>query len=316
MKRYGKIIKVIFAFIIILLLLYLGNNWLQVTHCQVNVKGLPQSFAGFRIVLLSDLHAKEFGRENKRLAAVIDREKPDLIIAAGDLINSTADDGSAFLNLLKGLDGKYPVYFSLGNHEQIVRERDREQNTRVYQEFVKQVQEAGGVVLDNQQAEIKRGRESIALYGFTSMLYHYLPERAAAAQLKSGLTSVLAHYSGRNTAYWEGSELKADFIEKKLGRAPDGQTTILLAHNPKYLAEYADWGADLVLAGHIHGGMIRLPFIGGVFSPDISLFPTYQAGLYREGNTALYVSRGLGLSVIPFRVFNPPEVAVLTLLPE
>lgn len=292
-NKPGKLIIVSGVIILVIMLLYyIDNELIGVSRYDVEISMLPRSFAEFKIIHLSDLHGKEFGRDNRKLLEIIERENPDIIIATGDMINSTGDDGSSFLNLLRGINGRYPVYFSLGNHEQIVKDREKQQGRRVFREFVKQIQEAGGIVLDNEKAEIKKGDGSLFLYGFTSMLYHY---------------------TGSDTAYWEGSDLKADFLVAKLGRPAKDEINLLLAHNPKYFGAYAKWGADIVLAGHVHGGIIRLPFVGGVFSPDKTLFPECQAGLYSQGDTVMLVSRGLGNSVIPLRLFNRPEVVVLTL---
>ncbi|AFV12825.1 metallophosphoesterase [Thermacetogenium phaeum DSM 12270] len=291
-NRPGRLLVSGVIILIITLLCFIDNELIGVSRYDVEIGGLPRSFVGFKILHLSDLHGKEFGSGNRRLLKIIERENPDIIVATGDMIDSIGDDGSSFLNLLKGINGRYPVYFSLGNHEQAVRVRDQRQDTEVFREFIKQIREAGGIVLDNERAEIKKEDGSLHLYGLTSMLYHY---------------------TGSDTAYWEGSDLKADFLVAELGRPSGEGIDLLLAHNPKYFAEYARWGADIVLAGHVHGGIVRLPFLGGIFSPDRTLFPEYQAGIYKRGDAVMLVSRGLGSSVIPLRLFNRPEVVVITL---
>jgi predicted MPP superfamily phosphohydrolase len=90
---------------------------------------------------------------------------------------------------------------------------------------------------------------------------------------------------------------------------------ILLAHNPVYFEQYASWGADLTLSGHLHGGIIRLPFIGGVITPQAKLFPRYSAGKYEIGEKKIIVSRGLGTHTIPIRFNNKPELSVIHLSP-
>jgi hypothetical protein len=294
-KRKNKPGRLLVSGVIILvitLLCFIDNELIGVSRYDMEINGLPRSFAGFKILHLSDLHGKEFGSGNRRLLKIIERENPDIIVATGDMINSIGDDGSSFLNLLKGINSRYPVYFSLGNHEQAVRVRDQRQDTGVFREFVKQIQEVGGIVLDNERAEIKKEDGSLHLYGFTSMLHRY---------------------RGSGTAYRNGSDLRADSLIAELGRPSGEGINLLLAHDPKYFAEYARWGADIVLAGHVHGGIVRLPFLGGIFSPDRTLFPEYQAGIYKRGDAVMLVSRGLGSSVIPLRLFNRPEVVVITL---
>ncbi len=271
-----------------LVFLLAGNNLIKVSRYEVVLEGLSEEMDGLRIVHISDIHGKEFGLNNRRLARVIEGENPDFIFVSGDMIDSRDDDGSAFIDLLHQLAGRYPIYCSLGNHEQIVDITE----TELYNDFARRVREAGCILLDNERVEISRGGTPIAVYGFTSMLYHY---------------------TGSNTAEWEGAALGADFIEEKLGRPAEGEIAVLLAHNPKYFREYARWGADLIFAGHVHGGVVRLPFAGGIFSPDLTFFPEYSAGLYTLGTAKMHVSTGLGNSVVPFRLFNRPEVSLIVL---
>ncbi|MEW5785871.1 MAG: metallophosphoesterase [Bacillota bacterium] len=272
-----------------LLFMSFGNNTIKISRYQVTLEGLPKSLDGLRIVHISDLHGKEFGPHNKRLARAIERQNPDLILVSGDMIDSRGDDGSAFIHLLDQLKGLDPVYCSLGNHEQIVKELT---GTERYNDFTQRIREAGAILLDNERVAINREGAIIAIYGFSAMLYQY---------------------TGYDTTAWEGAALEAWFIEEKIGLPREEELTLLLAHNPKYLVQYGQWGADLILAGHVHGGVVRLPFVGGVFSPDMTLFPEYDAGLYSRGTAKMHVSRGLGNSVIPVRIFNRPDLSVITL---
>ncbi len=107
----------------------------------------------------------------------------------------------------------------------------------------------------------------------------------------------------------------ASMAASRLSRLTDKEEryVILLAHRPDFFEEYAEGGADLVFSGHAHGGQFRLPFIGGLMAPDQGLFPKYDAGLYRDGNTSMVVSRGLGNSIIPFRINNRPEIILVEL---
>ena len=107
-------------------------------------------------------------------------------------------------------------------------------------------------------------------------------------------------------------EMDSEYLTRLLGSPDPGTYTILLAHNPDYFPRYAGWGADLVLAGHIHGGIVRIPFWGkGLLSPNVRFFPRYDGGVYREGDSTMILSRGLGIHTIPFRLFNPAEVIVI-----
>lgn len=283
---------IVIAGIAILIFLSSGNETLKVSRFHITVTGLPEGHEGLKIAHISDLHGKEFGPHNGELARAIESLEPDLIFVSGDMINSQNDDGSAFINLLYELKGLYPVYCSLGNHEQIVKGT---LGTERYYDFTKRLREAGGILLDNERKEIKKSGITFGIYGLTAMLHHYSSHDTLTA--------------------WEGSELQAQFVVEALGRPRDDEVTILLAHNPKYFQEYVTWGADLVCAGHIHGGVVRLPLLGGILSPDLTFFPQYSAGLYRSGETTMHVSRGLGNSVIPFRIFNRPDLSLIVLEP-
>ena len=109
---------------------------------------------------------------------------------------------------------------------------------------------------------------------------------------------------------------ETDQLKDELGNCEeDGAYHILLAHNPVYFKQYAAWGADLTLSGHLHGGIIRLPLIGGVITPQAKLFPRYSAGKYEIGEKWMIVSRGLGTHTIPIRFNNKPELSVIHLIP-
>ena len=116
-----------------------------------------------------------------------------------------------------------------------------------------------------------------------------------------------------NKYYLGDDELSKERIDNFLGESNKEEYNILLAHNPRHFEGYADWGADLTLAGHVHGGMVRLPFIVGIFSPDTFLFPEYSSGLYEIEESKLVVNRGLGKGRRGFRLFNQPELGVITL---
>lgn len=91
------------------------------------------------------------------------------------------------------------------------------------------------------------------------------------------------------------------------------EPVILLAHEPQYLSKYSSASVDLVLSGHAHGGQFRLPFVGGLIAPGQGLFPKYTEGMHTEGNTTMIISRGLGNSIVPLRLFNHPEVVCVQL---
>ena len=109
--------------------------------------------------------------------------------------------------------------------------------------------------------------------------------------------------------------LADDYVAQKLGTKEDKCYHILLAHNPEYFDAYEQWGADLVLSGHVHGGLIRLPFLGGVIAPSLKLFPKYDGGLFYKNNTTMILSRGLAFHNLGLRMWNQGELVVIELLP-
>ena len=241
-----------------------------------------------RAVILSDLHNKQYGRDNTLLLEAIENEKPDFILIAGDMI--TAKPGYSMektLTFLKKLAQRYPVYYGLGNHEQRVK-----LYTDKYGEMEKllfsALEEYQVTVLENAHQEVADA--GVLIYGLELDPVFY-KRRCVPRMEKEYLTGVLGE------------------------RKPD-RCCVLLAHNPDYFPEYARWGADLVISGHIHGGLVRVPIIKkGVISPSVRLFPKYDGGIFREESSTMILSRGLGMHTLPIRMFNPGELIVLDLQP-
>ena len=238
-----------------------------------------------RMVMLSDLHNYRYGRENRELLAAIDAAAPDMVVIAGDMI--TASKKEKFdhtLRFLKALRDKYPIYYAYGNHEQKIA-LYKEAYGDMGERFAKGLQEAGIEPLHN--AHVALPDRGITIYGLEL-------ERA---------------YFRRFTR----KEMEDAYLEGLLGKRDEACYTVLLAHNPDYFPEYAEWGADLVLAGHVHGGIVRVPFLGGLISPALSLFPKYDGGLYAEGSSQMALGRGIGTHSPKVRVLNPAELLVIEL---
>ncbi len=288
-KRGLKVTLIILVFIA--LFLYWQNNSLDISRYALTYEELPVGFNHYRIVQISDMHGKTFGQENSTLAKKIKDLKPDILIASGDMISSTVDDGKAFLDFLDQFDGACPVYMSMGNHEQIARWLVDEIRNTDYLKFIEEVKKRGVHLLDNHKERLEKDGDTIALYGLTIELYHY-SRRDLDPEDKS---------------YY----LKKSFIDEALEKPEE--FTLLMAHNPAYFKEYTAWGADLILSGHVHGGVIQVPFKGGLLSPERVFFPEYDAGLFEEGSSKMVVNRGLGYSVINFRLFNRPEISLIEL---
>lgn len=280
--RGRKILLVLTA--LVLLGLWDSNCRLEIGRYTLYQQELPAAFDGFEMVLISDLHSQEWGQGNSRLLKKLEKLSPDILLMAGDMVNSEDASFEGFLSLAEELGGRYPCYYIRGNHEQALEEP-------VLAGLLQRLEQAGIAVLDNQSIVLERRGAQINLYG---LWFH------------------LAYYKDAGDPLTRDIHFGPAAIEKVLGEAREGYT-ILLTHNPVYFPTYAEWGADLTLAGHIHGGIIRLPGLGGLLSPQRELFPPYSAGLYYQGEQALLVTRGLGNGHFGLRFNNPPEIAHLTL---
>lgn len=293
--KYSKLhIGIVSCIIIgILAFLYVEANSLQITEYTITSPKIPEEFEGFKILQLSDLHSKEFGRDNIRLIEQIKAQNPDIIVATGDMLNSGNDNGQVFYNLAKELVKEFKLYYIKGNHEQIAEFKAEEAGSGWFDSYMDELRNLGVIILDNDKAELKKGDASINLYG---------------------LEISLLLYRGRYSSNYNGEKsIDVLSIEKKLGRREREKYNILLTHNPAYFQIYSRWGADLVLSGHVHGGIVRLPLLGGLLSPDATFFPKYDAGEFELGDSKMIVSRGLGNSTLRLRVFNRPEIITITL---
>lgn len=283
MKKLGKkrLLLVLFG---ILLAGLLGwalweNKALEVSSYSVSSADLPESFSGFRIAQVSDLHNTEFGEGNEKLLKLLREAKPDIIVITGDLVDSYHTDVEVSVRFARKAMEIAPCYYVTGNHEARIAGFDR----------LKEGLEAAGVtVLENEKITLEREGERITLMGVDdpSFLTDYLTGDSEAV-MQAALESLVEETDGY---------------------------TVLLSHRPELFETYVDSGVDLVFSGHAHGGQFRLPLVGGLASPNQGLFPKYDSGLYTQGSTHMLVSRGLGNSIIPLRFNNRPEVIVAELL--
>lgn len=278
----------IFLLIIIIFIIYVRfeNKNLKISHYTVKSKKIPKEFDGTRFVVLADLHNNSFGKDNEILINKIKLINPDFIIIAGDMIvGSDNPDYTIAFSLLKKLSS-YPIYYGLGNHEQRIMAGGKKPD-KYFDEFKMQMEKLGVQFLINRCITISKNKEKITI---------------------SGLLLDNKYFKKFKQVHME-----ADFMQNLVGISNNQCYNILIAHNPVYFKNYIDWGADLVLSGHLHGGIIRLPKLGGMISPQYKLFPTYDAGKFKEANKVMLVSRGLGTHTIKVRVFNPPELLVVKL---
>lgn len=263
----------------------------RIFEYEVNTAKLPAGAEGPVFCMAADLHNQSYGPDNARLAEAILALEPDAVLAAGDLL--IGRPGETFLpalSLLRRLRrAQIPVYYGNGNHEYRMRLHP-EIYGKVYAEYAEALRDCGVILLENEKASFEAEGLGAEIYGFE------LPE---------------SYYRK-----FAREELKEEELELVLGKPDEEKYNILIAHNPVYFPVYARWGADLTVSGHLHGGIIRIPGIGGIITPQARLFPKYDAGHFRREGKDLVVSRGLGTHTVNLRIFNPPELSVIRLKGE
>lgn len=285
MISYGKKIHVLFRLLhgaavcgLLALFCFWQNNSLLLSRYTCASEKVPAAFDGFTIVQLSDLHNKSFGGDQAPLIRRVKDAGPDIIVLTGDLIDRRRYDLDAAMETVEKLTLLAPVYYVSGNHEAW---------SGKYEAIRDRLCEAGVTVLDNAAVSRTIGQDTIEILGVMDPDF---------------LT----------TAYREGTDTRE--MEAFLSdETPHEAFTVLLSHRPELMDLYQKYQIDLVFSGHAHGGQIRLPFIGGLIAPDQGLLPRYDGGKYEEGSTAMLVSRGLGNSAFPLRLFNRPEIVAVTL---
>ena len=281
MKTKKKFI--VFAAIVAILILLIiwiayGNTDLEIYKYNVKSEDIPSEFDNFKIVQISDLHNAEFGENNEKLLLMLKQADADIIAITGDMIDSRNTDIDVAISFAQKAVNIAPVYYVNGNHE-----------SRVLGEYEKLKQgltDAGVTILENSSADITIGDEAITLIGINDPTFRM--------------------------------ELVDDTMEQNIAHQledmiPDNDNyKVLLAHRPEYFDVYAG-NVDLILSGHAHGGQFRIPFIGGLVAPGQGFFPEYYEGSHIKENTEMIVSRGIGNSIIPFRINNKPEIIVAEL---
>lgn len=283
-----KIILIIVAVFIVYCLIEMIRELrdFRVTKYRISSQKLNGIKGEKKIIFLSDLHNRMYGEENERLLESIRNQHPDLILIGGDML--VRKDGNSYdktVHFLAKLPGICPVYCANGNHEQKLKELP-DKYEQSYEEYKKALTASGIHMLENASETVKLDEVPVKL---------------------SGLEIPLGAY-----ARFGKKELSLKEITDRIGEHGDDYQ-ILLAHHPGYMKEYLAYGADLILGGHYHGCVVQLPGIGGVISPNFTLFPKYSGGIYQEGEQTAVVSRGLGTHSVPLRLWNWPELIVLEL---
>lgn len=271
-NKYIKIYIIIVTILLLIVFFRWQNNDLITSKINYKSNNLPQSFNNFKIIHISDLHNKKFGKNQSILINKINQQDPNIIVITGDLVDKRRYKLKPATEFIKEAIKLAPVYYVAGNHESY---------NNIYKEVKPNLEALGVTVLDNKKVSINKDDSIIDIIGLLD------PE------------------------FYDDKEIT---LKKHLNSfANPDNFTILLSHRPSFLEEYSKTNIDLVFSGHAHGGQIRLPLIGGLLAPDQGLFPKYTSGLHTKDQTSMVVSRGLGNSLFPIRLFNKPEIVSITL---
>lgn len=277
-KKHIIMLAIVTVLILLIIWIAYGNTDLEIYKYNVKSEDIPSEFDNFRIVQISDLHNAEFGENNEKLLLMLKQADADIIAITGDMIDSRNTDIDVAISFAQKAVNIAPVYYVNGNHE-----------SRVLGEYEKLKQgltDAGVNILENSSADITIGDEAISLIGINDPTFRMdIVDDTMEQNIAHQLVNVI----------------------------PDNDNyKVLLAHRPEYFDVYAG-KVDLVLSGHAHGGQFRIPFIGGLVAPGQGFFPEYYEGSHIKENTEMIVSRGIGNSIIPFRINNKPEIIVAEL---
>lgn len=275
MKLFMILLIVALVIIVLPLFAYYQDNHLVVSEYTYNNANLPKEFNNYKIVQLSDLHDKEFGDNQEKLVSYIYDINPDAIFLTGDFVTKKSIAHSQ--KLIELLADKYDMFFVPGNHEA---------GYMKYEELKEILDDNNVCVLENKAVTIQKGNASINVIGLLDPSFYKQSAAANAKEMENALESLTDNLEG---------------------------STLLLSHRPEHIDIYSKYNINLVFSGHAHGGQFILPFVGSVYAPGQGLFPKLTQGIHEKDGTTLIISRGLGnLAPVP-RLFNYPEIVVVTL---
>lgn len=252
---------------------------LEITHYNFHSKKVRRDV---RLAVLADLHNCMWEDGGRQLFNVIDGEHPDVIVIAGDMVDGKRrSDPSRAMRVIGLLNRHYPVIYGMGNHERkLIESKELICERKI---FRKELEKTGLKILSNS--------------------YKYLDDTG----VKLSCFDLPLDYFKRFVSL----KLSAGQIESSLGELDSRYFNVMIAHDPQYFKAYSDYGPELILSGHMHGGVIRIPHLGGLVSPKLKLFPEYDAGLYERKGSSMIVSKGLGMHSIPVRINDPTELVIV-----
>lgn len=281
----GLVCVVLLAVFLLILENYRETHRFILKKYTVSSHKLFKSMKPKTVIVLSDLHNKVYGKDNQELFHAIEIQKPDMILIAGDmLVGHTKHSFQGTAEFVGKLAKLCPVYYGNGNHEQRMKECVSVYGDR-YQRYVSLLQSAGVIVLENESVTLDWDGVQVSICGLEIPMDYY--------------KKFQRHF------------LSLEEMKERVGTSITKGYQILIAHNPVHYQAYQQWGADLVVSGHLHGGIIRLPFIGGIITPQVQLFPVRSGGIYQSDQRTHVVSKGLGDHTVRIRLFNPAEVVVV-----
>ena len=272
-----KFLLIISVCIVFGFLIYKGNTTVGTSFYEISSKRIPASFDGYKIVQLSDLHDAMYGENHEDVVSEVKSIAPNAIFITGDLIDTNRYDLEQSLILVKELQHVAPIYYVTGNHEVSINDVNR----------IKESLQLLGVRILSDEAEMITSdkNESIAIGG-----------------IEDPLSSTL-----------EDEDAVENSVARTFENLPTSMFKILLSHRPEQFEIYVDNQVDVTFSGHAHGGQFRLPGIGGLLSPGQGWFPKLTSGVHEKDGSQIVVSRGLGNSLMPIRLFNQPEIVAVTL---
>lgn len=286
MKNKILIYIIIILFLIIITIVNIFKTEIDITEYIISNKKISDNFNDFKIVQLSDFHSSGYKDTTDEIIEKVKEINPDIIVMTGDMVECKVENIENVKKLISSLVDVAPIFHIDGNHEHLAEILVEGK----YRAFIEWMKSLGVTIIKNGYVELVKGDEVINLYGIDLPL------------------------DGATGLYANKFQIEENYVEKTLPGPDANEFNILLAHTPLFIKQYNKWGADLVLAGHMHGGIIRIPFIDvGVFSPEKTIFPKYDAGKFKIKNTTMIVNRGIAASSLNLRVFNNPEITIIKL---
>lgn len=288
MQTWIWMLLVIFVLVVVISCfeMYRELHFFKTVTYEIETDKIKKESGTLKIAFLSDLHNHEYGKNNEELVEAIRKAEPDFIFVGGDMLigkkGKHISEKAALL--IENIAEIAPIYYANGNHEQRMHEYTELYGT-AFDEYKSRLENVGVKWLLDESTVLDWKNEKIMLSGIEIPMDCYRRPRK----------------------HW----LTLQDVEERLGNCDGNFYQIMLAHHPDYAKAYKEWGTDLILSGHLHGGIIRLPILGGVISPQAGLFPRYSGDCYDIEDSKIVVSKGLGTHTVNIRFLNPAELIIL-----